>query len=223
MYRILCYGDSNTWGFDGDARGEACNRFDDNTRWPARLRHRLGLQEYCVVEEGLNGRTTIFDDPIMPGRNGRTSLVPCLQSHAPLDLVILMLGTNDLKDRVPCHVSDTARATGILIDDIRSPQNWNGYGAVPGVLLVSPVLAAPTHIVPGFDSGICISHSAMLPELLETVAKEHQVPMLKASDYAVSCETDGIHMTAEGHARLAEAVYRAVMHIRCAPISFEML
>ena len=94
MKTVLCYGDSNTWGYIGGT-GE---RFAPEVRWPGVLQAALG-GAYRVIEEGLNGRTTVFDDSIEEGRNGETYLRPCLQTHAPIDLVILMLGTNDLKRR----------------------------------------------------------------------------------------------------------------------------
>jgi len=85
---IVCFGDSNTWGFD-PASGE---RFPADVRWPGVLRAQLG-GGYQVIEEGLNGRTTTVDDPLQPHRNGLTYLPPCLESHKPLDLVTIMLGT----------------------------------------------------------------------------------------------------------------------------------
>ena len=94
MKRILCYGDSNTWGYDPATQ----ERFDRATRWTGVLRTTLG-DGYEILEEGLNGRTTVWDDPIEGYKNGHTYLVPCLETHRPVDLVVLMLGTNDLKKR----------------------------------------------------------------------------------------------------------------------------
>ena len=91
---ILCYGDSNTWGYDPV---NAC-RYDRNIRWPGVLQKELG-QAYYVKEEGLCGRTTVWDDPVEGHKNGLKQLTPILHSHCPLDLVVIMLGTNDLKMR----------------------------------------------------------------------------------------------------------------------------
>jgi lysophospholipase L1-like esterase len=85
--RILCYGDSNTWGYDPVTQ----ERFDKNERWTGQLSQMLG-GNYDVIEEGLNGRTTVWDDPIEGYKNGRDYLIPCLESHKPLDLVIILLG-----------------------------------------------------------------------------------------------------------------------------------
>ena len=105
MKSILCYGDSNTWGYDPQTR----SRFPHDVRWTGVLASSLGTG-YRVVEEGLNGRTTRWDDPIEAGRNGLTFLQPCLESHLPLDLVIVMLGTNDLKQRFGLSASDIAQS-----------------------------------------------------------------------------------------------------------------
>ncbi len=91
MKTIVCFGDSNTWGFAPISKA----RYDRDTRWPGVLRNALG-GGYLVIEEGQNGRTTVWDDPIEANKNGATYLLPCLESHKPLDLLIIKLGTNDL-------------------------------------------------------------------------------------------------------------------------------
>ena len=92
MKNILCFGDSNTYGYKPDKTG----RYPWGVRWTSILTERLG-KEYNVVEEGLCGRTTIFDDPLRSGRNGSESFPAILETHRPLDLIIIMLGTNDCK------------------------------------------------------------------------------------------------------------------------------
>ena len=94
MKRILCFGDSNTWGWNPANK----ERFDENSRWTGILKNKLG-ENYDIIEEGLNGRTTVWDDPIEGYKNGKKHLPSCLESHRPLDIVVLMLGTNDLKSR----------------------------------------------------------------------------------------------------------------------------
>ncbi len=94
MRTVLCYGDSNTWGFDPARQ----RRFPRELRWPGRLQAALGA-DWHVVEEGLNGRTTTLDSPLAPGKNGLSYLAPCRDSHAPLDCVVIYLGTNDLAKR----------------------------------------------------------------------------------------------------------------------------
>ncbi len=104
MKTVLCYGDSNTWGSDPET-GE---RFAPDVRWPGVLRRSLG-EGYWVIEEGLGGRTTVRDDPIEGAhKNGRAYLRACLESHKPIDLMTIMLGTNDLKARFAASASDIA-------------------------------------------------------------------------------------------------------------------
>ena len=114
MKSILCYGDLNTWGYI-PGTGE---RYPHDVRWTGVLKQTLGVG-YHVIEEGLNGRTTVWDDPLMDGRNGKEYLTPCLASHAPLDSVIILLGTNDLKGRFSASVFDVASGIGLLVDIIR--------------------------------------------------------------------------------------------------------
>ena len=110
MKSILCFGDSNTWGADPVTAG----RFSLHDRWPGVLRDELG-DVFHVIEEGLGGRTTVWDDPIDEYRNGKHHLLPCLWSHMPLDLVIIMLGTNDLKGRVCRRATDIASGVNHLV------------------------------------------------------------------------------------------------------------
>ena len=114
--RILIFGDSNTWGWN------PCNdlipplkRWDDEVRWPGVMQKELG-DDYLVIPEGLNGRTTVWNDPIEEYRCGKDQIIPCLDSHAPLDLVIIMVGTNDLKRRYTVSAQDIANGVGIIVD-----------------------------------------------------------------------------------------------------------
>jgi lysophospholipase L1-like esterase len=105
MKVILCYGDSNTWGYDPHTQ----ERFSSRVRWTGVLARQLG-EEYHMIEEGLSGRTTVWDDPVEGlHKNGKNYLLPCLESHQPIDLVILMLGTNDLKMRFSVPAADIGR------------------------------------------------------------------------------------------------------------------
>ena len=115
MKSILCYGDSNTWGCIPLPGLDPASRFPPATRWPGVLRRELG-DGYWIVEAGLNGRTTVWDDPLEPHRNGRKLLLPTLLTHQPLDLVIIMLGTNDLKHRLNASAAEIAEGAGMLVD-----------------------------------------------------------------------------------------------------------
>ena len=109
MKTIVCFGDSNTWGFNPATK----DRLDRDSRWTGVLRNTLGA-EYIVVEEGLNGRTTVWDDPIEGYKNGKTYLIPCLETNHPFDLITIMLGMNDLKKRFSLSAFDVANGAGVL-------------------------------------------------------------------------------------------------------------
>ena len=107
---VLCFGDSNTWGYIPLTAG----RLLRSERWPGILQKSLG-DSYYVIEEGLNGRATVFDEPFRDGRNARTTLLAVLESHAPLDLLIIMLGTNDLKHHLNVSAHESARGINALL------------------------------------------------------------------------------------------------------------
>jgi len=118
---ILCFEDSNTWGYDPIAQ----DRFPRDVRWTGVMRKALG-SDFLVLEEGLNGRSTVWEDPIEGYKNGHDDLVPCLETHRPLDLVILMLGTNDLKVRFHVSSFDIAQSVAVLIDVIQRSGSGSG-------------------------------------------------------------------------------------------------
>ena len=133
MRTILCYGDSNTWGHCPSTE----ERYGSNERWGGVLRNALG-EGYLVIEEGLCGRTTVWDDPVEGiHKNGQTYLLPCLESHKPIDLVIILLGTNDLKQRFGLSAFDITRGAGVLVE-LAQASDTGPEGSPPGVLLVAP-------------------------------------------------------------------------------------
>jgi lysophospholipase L1-like esterase len=206
MKRILCYGDSNTWGYDPVTQ----TRFDDNTRWTRVLAATLGA-EYEVIEEGLNGRTTVWDDPIegelASDRNGRTYLGPCLQSHAPLDGVILMLGTNDLKRRFGLPASDIALGAKALVDAIQRSHSGRGNVAPPVLLLAPPPLAPLTAgmaLAEMFEGGE--AKSMRFGELYARVAQETGCGFFDTAAVIRSSPIDGIHFEAVEHKTLGNTV-----------------
>ena len=138
MKTILCYGDSNTWGHHAPLG----DRFDEATRWGSRLRTILG-EEYRVVEEGQRGRTTVWDDPVENRMAGLKYLWPCLDSHAPIDLVVIMLGTNDCKPYFGLHPQNIADGAGRLVDMIQKC-SFGPNDTAPKVLLISPIRIEPS-------------------------------------------------------------------------------
>jgi lysophospholipase L1-like esterase len=196
---ILCYGDSNTWGYDPGTG----SRYPPDVRWTGVLAERLG-PAYRVVEEGLNGRATGWDDPIEPGRNGRTYLRPCIESHEPLDLITVMLGTNDLKRRFNLTPSDIAEsAAGLAVEARRIARTAGGEHAK--VLLVAP---PATTTLTEFDQMFAdaLEKSRQFSHYYRLAAGWREVPFFDAGSVIVSSEIDGIHFDASEHRKLAEAL-----------------
>lgn len=199
MKHILCYGDSNTHGFIPFG-----GRYDDKTRWTCLLSEKLG-PEYRIIDEGLNGRTSSFDDPLESYRNGLSYLVPCLQTHLPVDLTILMLGSNDLKQRF----SPTAEK---IADSLYRLAHITKEVTMAPVLLVSPILLGEEMIGPTF-SRESVAVSRELAPAIEAKARLLDIPFMNAADYAKPSPIDGLHLSPEGHRALADAFYNKVMDI----------
>ncbi len=210
--RILCFGDSNTHGAPADDPEYV--RLAADQRWTGLLQGILG-DGFEVIEEGLNGRTTDVDYEDRPGCNGRTYVVPCLQSHHPLDAVVIMLGTNDLKtcfDRTPAAIADALRG---YLDDV-ALNVADGLGRTPAVVLVSPIViddAAPLYeemTGDSFDStGVARSHE--LGSAVRRVAEERGVAYADAAAVARAGD-DGLHLNRDSHPELAALVAATVTH-----------
>lgn len=206
MSRVLCYGDSNTWGFDPVTK----DRFDKATRWTGILATLLG-GDYEIIEEGLNGRTTVWDDPIEGYKNGQTYLIPCLESHCPLDLVVIMLGTNDLKQRFSLSAYDIAEGARVLVRIVQSSAA-GPRGQPPQVLLLAPpVTTTLTEFAEMFEGAV--AKSQRFAQHFARVAQELGCPFLDTSPVVVSSAVDGIHLDAAEHRKLAQAVASRVREL----------
>ena len=208
MPTIVCYGDSNTHGYDAATMG----RFPKDVRWPGVLAAELvGVAE--VIEEGLNGRTTIWDDPYLDGRNGRTYLLPCLRSHAPVDVLVLMLGTNDLKSIFGRSAAEIAAGASALVEQALLSGAGAG-GGWPRVLLIAPpLLGGRTATSELWGFGEARARSQQFAALYRTAAEIRGVAFLDAAPVAVVDPADGVHLTVAGHAALARAVARVVLEL----------
>ena len=203
MKHILCYGDSNTHGYIPGG-----GRYDDDTRYTGILAKLLG-SDYRIIEEGLNSRTSSFDDPFEPYKNGMDCLVPCLDSHKPLDLTILMLGSNDMKVYFSPSVEKIAGSLAKVCQTILM------VSEAP-VLLVSPIYLgddmADCDFAASFPpSSIAISHE--LGGALEEVARQLDIPFLDAAKVTLPSKEDSLHLTKEGHLALAKALAKKVKEI----------
>ncbi len=209
MKTILCYGDSNTWGY---IPGNSL-RLPYEQRWTGRVQLALG-DAFLLIEEGLNGRTTVWDDPFKPGRNGLKALPPVLDSHAPIDLVVMMLGTNDLKHFRATYAADAARGAELLIEIIRQrPCGPNPPdGDSPQILLVAP---APIHQLSERLSSQFIGaeeKSRQFGNQFRAVAQQSGVHFFDAAEVIKLDELeDGIHFNHHAHARLAERITKRIV------------
>ncbi|MGB5832364.1 MAG: SGNH/GDSL hydrolase family protein [Thiohalocapsa sp.] len=204
MKTILCYGDSNTWGMIPMTSLTSSERHARQDRWPAVMQRALGA-DYAIIEEGLNGRTTVFDDPIDgEHKNGRSYLLPCLESHAPLDLVIIMLGSNDLKSRFNLSAYDIASGAGRLAEMV-SASIRGQRGIKPETLLVCPCCIGPLRLLAEpFAGGV--EKSQRLHTHYRAVADSLGCNYLNAGDHAVSSPVDGLHFDAGQQRALGLAI-----------------
>jgi lysophospholipase L1-like esterase len=206
---ILCYGDSNTWGYEPGTG----NRYPRDRTWPGVLRKNLG-EGYIVIDEGLNGRTTVWDDPtqLFPEkRNGLKYLIPCLESHMPLDLVIIMLGTNDLKKRFSLSPLEVAKGMRALVEAVKVSGAGPG-GKPPGILLVAPPRIGQLFEFAEELEG-AEEKSKKLPGYYRLIAEEMGCEFLDASEIVSPSKIDGVHLDLNGHLRLGEALAIQVKRI----------
>lgn len=202
---IVCYGDSNTHGYQAANNG----RFDEEERWTCLLQKNLG-EEYQVMEEGLSGRTTCFDDPLFEGLSGLDYLYPCLMSHEPVDLLVIMLGTNDTKERFGASAACIALGLKRLIDKaIATKDCWRG--GKPNILVVTPQNIgreyAETEVGSTMGRG-CAEKSEGLAVEYRKIAELTGCHYLDANEVvsAPPNDIDFMHLTGEGHAQLAKAL-----------------
>lgn len=208
MKSVLCYGDSNTFG---SIPGRPGTRYGPNDRWPGVLQEKLAA-DWVVVAEGLAGRTTCRDDPIEGVHlNGRTYLRPCLESHRPLDMIIIMLGTNDLKARFQSSAHDIGLGMDALVSDIRDVA-FRTSTAVPEIMLVSPprLLRDLRTWDKVFEGGF--EKSKNLAGEYAQVAEAQGVRFLDAEDHAKSSPVDGFHIDATGARSLGAAIADLIDH-----------
>jgi len=212
---ILCFGDSNTHGYCAESFdcADGGERFNEEERWTCLLGKHLG-SEYLVLEEGLGGRTSVYPDPLTEGMCGLDVLFPIMMSHEPLDLMIIMLGTNDTKERFGV----TAECIGVgmerLINKAKTINAWKNNQ--PNILLI-----APPHILDEMCTGPfygvmgagCVEKSRELADFYKSVATRTGCHFLNAEGIAEFNKTDGMHLTRKGHAALAAHLSSLVLEM----------
>ncbi len=217
MKNILCYGDSNTFGqnpeFSVDMTKPFRLAFED--RWTGILAEKFEGKAR-IIEEGLSGRTTILNNAVELHRNGLETLPAILMSHTPIDLLIVMLGTNDLRDCFNPIPFNLYNAMDIFLSECKNPL-WNLCGTDMKLLLVSPVVVENSHGSspwPGlFNDNVASELSRKMPKIYEELARKHHVEFLNAAEYAKPSELDFAHMMPEEHHKLADAMEKKINEI----------
>jgi lysophospholipase L1-like esterase len=195
MKTLLCFGDSNTWG----ANPQDITRFDDQTRWTGVLQCLLG-EGWRVLEEGVSNRTTGFDDPLIPLRNGKQTFPLMVDTHRPFDTLIVMLGTNDAKSRFR-HKPDAAA------DAVEQIGKLGAEAGAKVLLIAPPPLRLPIKFFVEFSDERAISFSQALAPLYREVAEANGWDFLDAGRVISVSSHDGVHFDAEAHTRLAQAIH----------------
>ena len=202
---IVCLGDSNTHGYcadPADCADGGC-RFNENERWPRVLEKLLG-EEYLVLEEGLSGRTTVFSDPLHEAMPALDVAYPILMSHEPVDLLVIMLGTNDTKERFCVNPACIARGLERLVDKCKCIPCWGDHK--PNILLIAPPHIGEkmeqSEVMPAMGLG-CAAKSRELAKHYAVVAQNQGCAFLDAEGVAEFNEVDYMHLTKKGHAQLA--------------------
>lgn len=211
--QILCYGDSNTWGCIGrwEESTLPSERYDTAHRWPCVLQDDLG-DGFHVVAEGLGGRTSIYPKEGEAWKNGESYLLPCLRSHRPLDLVIIMLGSNDLQAKKDITEEELPNGISRLVDIVQADTVCGRDIQPPKVMIIAPAEIRPSSpegrvlVYDKFRREIGRELSLKFPEVYAKVAQEKGCYFLNAQDYAVPGPADGVHFDADSHVRLGHAV-----------------
>ena len=209
--RILCYGDSNTWGY---ISGSEHQRYGNSERWTKVLANLLG-DKFEIIEEGLNSRTLISNDP-RPGKegtNGYEYLIPCLDSHDPIDLVILMLGTNELKytyNKTPEEIGNLLEEYFVKTILNRKSQMKDSY---PKLLIIAPPLVSEETGYGRKENKYlgASEKSNKLNDIYKNIAEKYNCYFL--SNKGLDVGIDGVHLTKESHKKLANLLNEMVKKI----------
>ena len=204
MKTIVCFGDSNTYGTPALPKPMVWGRFAAGERWPGVMRDALGAG-FTVIEEALPGRTTVHDDPIDGvEKNGLKALPMVLGSHRPIDLLIIKLGTNDLKARFAVTADDIATSVGVLVRTIRASEAGVD-GKPPQVFVVVPAPILEVSFMAGYFRGGA-EKSKEFGRAYAAVMERLDVSYLDAGRLIASDPLDGIHLARDQHVVLGQAI-----------------
>ena len=205
---IVCFGDSNTHGYCADPAdcADGGDRFNEDERWTCLLQKALG-EEYLVIEEGLSGRTTVFPDPLHESMSGLDVIYSCLMSHEPVDLLIIMLGTNDTKERLGANAACIGIGMERLVAKAKTVEAWRG--GKPNILVICPPHIGEGLLDHPFGAAMglgCTEKSRGLAPCYRELANRLGCAFLDAEGLAEFNKLDCMHLTCRGHRQLAEAL-----------------
>jgi lysophospholipase L1-like esterase len=208
---VLCFGDSNTYGAVPTLARTGRHRFARDRRWTGIMARQLGVG-WEVIEEGHPSRTTVHADPIEGAhKNGLAALPVSLESHMPLDLVIVMLGTNDFKARFAVTPGDIADSIEVIVRAVQGSEAGPNGAPPRALVLAPPPIAEVDWFADMFRGGA--EKSQRLALLLAEMCERRRVPFLDAGEVAEASTVDGIHLDAEAHKALGLAVAKAVQGV----------
>ena len=213
MKKVLCFGDSNTWGYNPSTK----DRFPKEIRWTGILQGKLGSEDTKIIEEGLVGRTTVYEDEKRPGLRGIDNIIKIFESKKDVDIdaVVLMLGTNDCKTANHTTPKDIAGGIDRCLDIILK------YVPAEKVLLISPIHLGEyvwkDEYDPAFNEG-SVRVSKGLKKEYQRIARRRGVSFLAAADYVSPSSKDQEHLNEVGHSKLADIIYNKLvnMNVCCA-------
>lgn len=201
---ILCFGDSNTWGL----RPMIGDRYVKEERWTGII-GTLSGGRYNIIEEGLNGRTADETDVEEPYLNGRSYMAACVLSHRPVDLIIMMLGTNDVKSRYNKNATQVADSVCSLAKEMKKLLDERQQERVE-IMLISPKSMDERVLGDNTFNQDSIKKSRELGGIFRGRAKKEGWLFLDADEAGVTLGEDGLHLSADGHKKLAKAIYDVI-------------
>ena len=211
MHQVLVYSDSLTWGIIPNTR----KRLPFDERWPGVLEKQLTDRGHSVrlLEDCLNGRRTVWEDPFKPGRNGLEGLAQRMELHSPLSLVILMLGTNDFQFSHPYNNAwSAAQGIATLVNEIRKAPIEPGMPVPPILVVCPPPIHSPQGVLAPKFSG-AEQRCAGLADAYRAVCSELDCRFFDAASVTTSSRVDGIHLDRDQHLVLAAALVEVVAPI----------
>ena len=211
MKQILIFGDSNTWGLVPGSHPH--ERYAWGKRWTSILQEKFDPKDVRIAEEGLCGRTTVFEDELRPGRKGVASIPVLLESHYPVDAMVIMLGTND------CKASYNASSHTIGLGVERCLDEAEKYVKKDNILLISPIHLGDEVWKPEKDpefNAESVKKSIELKEVYSKIAKRRGFSFIAASDYVSPSKVDDEHMDEKGHEIFAQVVFDELKKLKLA-------